>query len=186
MLLGMMEGMEETIPYLAQAIGICGGMEGLIMEPTQQTLMPIWGLEVGALEAPLPSVELIGVLLQFHPKVELMFLAMVGILVMEVVIAPTVWEGEVMQEILQVVGLPHYRMLHQMVVMMGLLQIFMVAVQFMGTTLGVQQTPRERDLIHLVMGLAMERLTFWVKVLPDMLVVIVSLRDRQILVRANH
>ena len=138
------------------------------------------------LEAPLPTLELIGVLLQFHPKVELMFLAMVGILVTEVVIAPTVWEGEVMQEILQVVGPPHYRMLHQMVVMMGLLQIFMAAVQFTRTPLGVRQTLREKDLVHLVLGLAMEHLTFWVKVLPDMLVVIVLLRDRQILVRANH
>ncbi|CAL5396839.1 unnamed protein product [Camellia sinensis] len=60
--------MEETVPFLAQRLGICGGMEGSIMEQTQQVRVPMWGLEVEALGAPLPTVELIGGLLQFHLK----------------------------------------------------------------------------------------------------------------------
>ncbi|CAL5339076.1 unnamed protein product [Camellia sinensis] len=60
--------MEETVPFLAQGLGICGGMEGSIMEQTQQVRVPMWGLEVEALGAPLPTVELIGGLLQFHLK----------------------------------------------------------------------------------------------------------------------
>ncbi|CAL5376286.1 unnamed protein product [Camellia sinensis] len=67
---GMMEeGMEETVPFLAQGLLICGGMKGSIMEQTQQVQVPMWGLEVEALGAPLPTVELIGGLLQFHLKV---------------------------------------------------------------------------------------------------------------------
>ncbi|CAL5323727.1 unnamed protein product [Camellia sinensis] len=62
--------MEETIPFLAQGRGICGGMKGSIMEQTQQVRVPMWGLEVEALGAPLPTVELIGGLLQFHLKMQ--------------------------------------------------------------------------------------------------------------------
>jgi len=86
-----------------------------------------------------------------------------------------------MEEILQLVGPSRHHILQQIMVMMVLLQIFMVVVRFMGTLLlGVQQTLKERDPVHLVMGLAMEPLIFLGIILLTMLVVIVLLRDRQI------
>ncbi|GFS30450.1 RNA-binding (RRM/RBD/RNP motifs) family protein [Actinidia rufa] len=118
--------------YIAQGIGICGGMEGLNYETNSANSNAYVRSESGSIGGTLANTGVNWSFLQFHPKVELMFLAMVGILVTEVVIAPIVWEWEVMQEILQVVGPPHYRMLHQMVVMMGLLQIFVAVSSVYG------------------------------------------------------
>ncbi|CAL5393523.1 unnamed protein product [Camellia sinensis] len=41
--------MEETVPFLAQGLGIYGGMEGSIMEQTQQVRVPMWGSGSGSI-----------------------------------------------------------------------------------------------------------------------------------------
>lgn len=170
--------MEEIAHSSAQQLGICGEMGDWGMELIPQALPTLrylgvgtWGLEI------LATLEF-GDHLQFHPKVEEMFLTKVVILVMGVMIVYMVWL-EAMEEMLQQAGLLHHHILHLMVAMMGLLLIFTVVVWDIVIPLGALQILSEMDLVQLVMDSVLHRRICHLKVQLVMLAVMVLVKDRQ-------